>query len=123
MRYLFIGVFIVLVVSANAQEVVKISPAVAKFFLEQSDRADVLAKKDSLNEAIIENLTYTVSTKDLAIQSLKSANKSLIQISKLKDQQIQLSEEEIKHLKKQVRKEKIKTAVVAVASTVLIILI
>lgn len=113
--------FIVMCVDATAQEV-KLPPDAAKYFLEVHDKYQILAKQDSLNNLIIENFQYTVNTKDLYITSLNKTVKIQQQIIDTKSQEVVLLEDENKHLKKQVRKERLKTAVTAIVGGVLVVL-
>jgi hypothetical protein len=116
----FIAVFSCFI--SKAQEV-RISPGAAEFYLEVYDKYQILTKKDSLNEQIIEHFQYSINTRDLLISNMRQSEKALTKVIALKDEQNQLSEEEIKYLKKQLRKEKFKTIAVAVGSGVLILLI
>jgi hypothetical protein len=122
MRLVLVFIVVFSCFTSKAQEV-RISPDAAEFYLEVYDKYQILAKKDSLNEQIIEHFQYSVNTRDLLISNMRQSEKALTKVIELKTFQNQLSEEEIKHLKKQLRKEKFKTIAVAVGSGVLILLI
>lgn len=122
MRFVFSIVFCFIACIAAAQEV-RISPAVARFFLEQSDKVEILTKKDSLNTTIIENLNYTISTKNILIKNLDSQVDIQEMMLKVRSKEVELRDDEIEGLKKQVRKEKLKSTVTVIVSGVVIILI
>jgi hypothetical protein len=117
-------VFIIVVFSCfTASGQVNISPATARWYLEQADKVVILEKRDSLCTTAVETLRLVNSTKSSLIQNLESSSILLENMLEARTEQYELSEEEIKHLKKQLRKEKFKTIAVAVGSGVLILLI
>jgi hypothetical protein len=122
MRFVFSIVFCFIACTVAAQEV-RISPDVARYFLEQSDKVDILTKKDSLNTTIIENLNFTISTKNLLIKNLDSQVDIQEMMLKVRSKEVELRDDEIKGLKKQVRKEKLKSTVTVIVSGVIVILI
>jgi hypothetical protein len=122
MRFVLVFIVVFSCFISKAQEV-RISPDAASFYLEVYDKYQILTKKDSLNQQIIEHFQYSINTRDLLISNMRQSEKALTKVIELKDEQNQLSEEEIKYLKKQLRKEKFKTIAVAVGSGVLILLI
>jgi hypothetical protein len=120
----FIAVFIVLLgYSATAQDRVCIDPAVAKFYLESVDQLDIYVTRDTVHQLMIENLRFQNSAKESLIHNLENSNKILTELHNTRKEQLVLSEEEIKVLKKEVRKQKVKTTLVAIGSGVLILLI
>jgi hypothetical protein len=123
MRFVFSIVFCFIACTVAAQEV-RISPDVARYFLEQSDKVDILTKKDSLNTTIIENLNFTISTKNLLIKNLDTQVNIQEMMLKVRSKEVELRDDEIKGLKKQVRTEKLKsTATVSVSGVVILILL
>jgi hypothetical protein len=120
----FIAVFIVLIgYNVAAQDRVCLDPAVARFYLESVDELDIYITRDTVHQLMIENLRFQNSTKESLIHNLENSNKILTELHNTRKEQLALSEEEIKVLKKEVRKQKVKTTLVAIGSGVLILLI
>jgi hypothetical protein len=122
MRLIVVFIFIVVGLAAQAQEV-KLPPDAARFYLEVYDKYKILEKRDSLNQLLVGNLQSENSAKNLLIQNLESSNRILKEISSIKEQEITLRDEEVKYLKKQLRKQKTKTVLTAIGSGALILLI
>jgi hypothetical protein len=119
-------VFIVFMLSGfalQAQERVCITPEASRFYLESVDQLDVYMTRDTIRQLLIENLRFTISTKNLLITNYESSNSTLKELVNLRKQETETYIEENKHLKKQIRKERLKTVLVAVGSGVLILLI
>ena len=115
MRYFF-TFFIVLMVNIGYAQEVRISPDVARFYLEVYDKSKLLEEKDSLNQQIISNLKETISTKDLYIISLTTTNSTL-------KETIQVRDQEIDELKKEVKRQRLTSVGVGIGAILLIIAI
>lgn len=90
---------------------VNIPPDVARYFLEQDDKAKILTKKDSLNTIEINNLKSTIDIKDQLITTYKQDSVTYNAVIKLREEENYLSRQEVKILKKEVRKQKILTGI------------
>jgi hypothetical protein len=120
-RY-FLILFLFLSVTATAQEI-ELTPDAGRYYLEVHDRYMILVQKDSLNETIIQNFTFTVRNKDLIIKSLTESYKQCGKILVVKDGEILARDDTIKQLRKELWKQKVKTVLVTIGSITLIILI
>jgi hypothetical protein len=115
-------VFVLASIVCSGQDV-KIPSPVAQYYLEVHDKYIILLKKDTLSGAIIENLTYTIRTKDLYIKSLKESLNYQVRISDVKDQQIILRDDQVKDLLKQIRRQRLRTTLIIIGEAAVIILL
>jgi hypothetical protein len=121
MRYFLIIVLGSLSFFAPAQSV-NISTSTARYFLERDDLSTILEKKDSVNAIAIKNLNFTIDIKNKLLEQKRKDSLSLIGIIGVKDSELKTTKQEVKILKREVRKEKFLRAVTTVGLVVVTII-
>lgn len=109
MKYFLVVLLGVLPFFSPAQ--VTIPDDVARFFLEQHDRAVILTKKDSLNKIEIKGLNLIVIVKDSLINSYKRDSILYKRIGETKEEMIKSLQIDNKNLTKEANLQHIKVSV------------
>lgn len=112
MRYFFIILLGVIPFFAPAQDVI-IPSDVARYFLEESDRAKILTKKDSLNQEVISGLGKELEAKQEKIETYKADSLTFRSILANKDQEIGLVKEDLSSSQKVIKKQRLTVNVLA----------
>lgn len=90
----------------SAAQDVTIPADAARYFLEQDDRARILAKKDSINQRIISVVSQELEIKQAVINSYKQDSLTFRSIVSNKDQQISLTKEQLTLAQKTISTQK-----------------
>lgn len=96
---------------------------VARYYLEQSERAKILTEQVVIKEKQIVNLGKVINLKDSLITSYKSDSVSYNKIIELKDEQLELKKKEAVLAKKEIRKQKVQKKLTIVGAIVVVILL
>lgn len=98
-----------------AQDVI-IPADVARYYLEQDDRVNILSKKDSINQAMIVNINDELLVQQLMINSYRQDSMIYKSIIENRDQQIFLAKEELADAQKIISTQRFEVALFAGAS-------
>lgn len=99
-----------------------LKPSTARWFLEQSDRAVTLAKKDSLSQQTIFNLNQIISTKDQIILTYQSDSTTYNQILATKNQELEFKDKQLKYAQKEIKRQKFHKVLLGVGTVLVAIL-
>ncbi len=105
MRVFFVVLFFALNLAKSYGQVT-IPAEVAKYFLEQNDKALILEKKDSLNQEIIQSLKKEVVLKDSVIRTYEEDYVIYDQIFQDKNDEIEIYQSQLQIAEKDIRKQK-----------------
>jgi len=90
---------------AAGQDVV-IPADVARYYLEQNDKVELLEKKDSLSTQEINSLTTTIALKDSVIHTYEEDAKIHEDVIDTKNSEQKLLKDELRLAKKEMRKQR-----------------
>lgn len=120
MRYFLIILFGSVPFFASAQ--VTIPTETARYFLERDDLARVLTRKDSLNTEIVLNLNQQLLIQNKIIETYKQDSATCNQVVKLKDEEMDILNRELKLAKKDARKQRVLKTLSLIGTGVLIVI-
>lgn len=122
MKY-FLMTLLALTLFLSAEAQVTIKENVARFFLEEAEKAKILSEQVVIKDARIRNLGNLLTTKDSIITTYKNDSVTYNNLIDLKQEQIKLKTEELKIANKEIRKQKVQKKLVMIGSVVVVILI
>ena len=105
MRYFLVVVLAVTSFFAAGQDVV-IPADVARYYLEQNDKVELLEKKDSLSTQEINSLTTTIALKDSVIVTYKKDKETYEDTIDTKNSEQKLLKDELRLARKEIRKQR-----------------
>lgn len=115
MKYFLIILLELISFLSPAQDVI-IPADVARYYLEQDDRVNILSKKDSINQAMIISINDELLVQQLMINSYRQDSMIYKSIIENKDQQISLAKGELADAQKIISTQRFEVALFAGAS-------
>lgn len=122
MKHFLITLTVLILFLSTTQAQIIIPDNVARYYLEQSERAKVLTEQVVIKDKQISNLEKIVVLKDNFIETYKRDSVSLTKIIQLKDEQLELNKKQALLAKKEIRKQKIQKKLIGIGAIIVVVL-
>lgn len=122
MKHFLITLTVLISFLSTTQAQINIPDNVARYYLEQSERAKILTEQVVIKDKQISNLEKIVVLKDNFIETYKRDSVSFTKIIQLKDEQLELNKQQALLAKKEIRKQKIQKKLIGIGAIVVVVL-
>ena len=122
MKHFLITLTVLISFLSTTQAQVIVPDNVARYYLEQSERAKILTEQVVIKDKQISNLEKIVVLKDNFIETYKRDSVSFTKIIQLKDEQLELNKKQALLAKKEIRKQKIQKKLIGIGAIIVVVL-